>query len=689
MKKRVFTILALFLLFVAYSIGFSKTMICDITSQYSAAQNVFKETTGVNDFASKFGINLIDQRVLWITNSNTDWQGYLVEIPAKSDFPSVEDVKNFLNDFTVIDVKTGKSVHSQYAVFLSNLFYLFNSRIFFGKNGEISIYYNPSPSLISQSAENWKEMLKDYKNYKEIANTLSKTSNILRWLGFTQESLNVTFSLLTGTFDIGSVALDISELGLTEAQYHVLTKAMDELNYNISHNSDVLKEVGALSGDLDTVKSIMGVGSSLNKGKSLLDIYDGLKGYFIKRDLTLAFGNKWIKSVNNYIGKGGFLTEKAREALKSSNNLLKGAMGAISGLIKTNTSGAIINGAKMSLDIRVMLYLIDNLEETLSEIAPVTSSEMNQKGLNKKDCLDEKELEEFTTKFVEFEVLNSVFLNEMSKYDNAEGISSIQRFMSLFDFKHKQREKRLEKLSTESVETVRIFEAALEKETTGFQVHKKLPEKKKVNTQIPAFFDDFSNGMSALRLFGSPQPQIVNVHGKTNVFDNMGDSWCESGAITNQKFDFSKGGTILSEIYLEADNINGCWVQITLGLSNGELCTSGDCANDEMQHWTTATFGMVGYACGGPAPGHSYIGATGLSWYRFNADAYTNGWHILKSVIEPSGFVKVYIDNTYVGETSEAIPANLLSNSYLYVGGRSSGYGGKAYIKWVKVDLNH
>jgi hypothetical protein len=202
--------------------------------------------------------------------------------------------------------------------------------------------------------------------------------------------------------------------------------------------------------------------------------------------------------------------------------------------------------------------------------------------------------------------------------------------------------------------------------------------------------DNFSNGFQGLTLFGNPRPTIVKAHGENDVFDNMGDEWCESGAITNQIFDFSNGGVISAGVYLEVDDVSGCWVEDIIGLSNGQLYDSGDCANDGMQRWVTGDFGMYGYACWttpGTYQGHSYIGAAGLNVYNFNADKYTNGWHILKSVIESNGLVKVYIDDVYVGESDKAISETLLKNAHVYIGGRSSGVGGKAYVKWVKVSV--
>jgi len=201
--------------------------------------------------------------------------------------------------------------------------------------------------------------------------------------------------------------------------------------------------------------------------------------------------------------------------------------------------------------------------------------------------------------------------------------------------------------------------------------------------------DDFSNGFTDWTLFGSPQSQIVDVQGRTDVFDNNGDGWCNSGVVSDQMIDISNGVVISSDVYLQVDDLGGCWVHNRLGLTNRVVYDSGDCLGDGFKHLALANFYLIGDACGG-APvdkrQHSYINGWKMDNYAFVADSYVNGWHTLKAIIDTQFYVHIYIDNVFVGRSSEPIPLEYRTNPYLYLGARSSGYGGKAYMDWVKVE---
>jgi len=83
------------------------------------------------------------------------------------------------------------------------------------------------------------------------------------------------------------------------------------------------------------------------------------------------------------------------------------------------------------------------------------------------------------------------------------------------------------------------------------------------------FEDDFS----ALNLdnwspFGSPSPRVLaSVEGRSGVFDNNGDSWCNSGVVSKDTFSFPNGLTMESDIYVKVTNMAGCWDDAVIGLT--------------------------------------------------------------------------------------------------------------------------
>ncbi len=200
------------------------------------------------------------------------------------------------------------------------------------------------------------------------------------------------------------------------------------------------------------------------------------------------------------------------------------------------------------------------------------------------------------------------------------------------------------------------------------------------------FQEDFSNGFDRWKLFGSPQSKIVDlIDGKKNVFDNNGDDWCSSGAVSKQKVNLSDGGTIEADIYLKVSDYSGCWVEGAFGLSNGKEISSGDCANDGYHSKILGEIVMIGDACWASSENerrHIYI--SGSDFNKVKDDTLANGWHKLKTVIDNNGYYTVYVDGKYIGKSNKAISKEYL-NGYLYLGNRSSNNGGKAYIDNLKV----
>ncbi len=84
----------------------------------------------------------------------------------------------------------------------------------------------------------------------------------------------------------------------------------------------------------------------------------------------------------------------------------------------------------------------------------------------------------------------------------------------------------------------------------------------------PVFFDDFASGTQKWTLYGDPAPAwVAGAYGRTGLFDNNGDSWADSGAVSAQTFDLSRGFTIASDVYVTFPNLGGCWNGPSIGVA--------------------------------------------------------------------------------------------------------------------------
>lgn len=212
------------------------------------------------------------------------------------------------------------------------------------------------------------------------------------------------------------------------------------------------------------------------------------------------------------------------------------------------------------------------------------------------------------------------------------------------------------------------------------QIQVKIADSNNASIQLS---DDFSQGFSNWIQFGSPSSQIVDIHGKSKTYDNNGNSFCNSGIISKESIDISKETEIQAEVFMQVDNYNGCWVEIIIGLSHGDRPSSGVCINEDFTFWPLVSYKIIGDQCW-QAPSdkkrHTFIDGGGFDSYHFKADSLVNNWQTLKVVIDADKYADIYIGDTHVGKSNTPIDSVFQNAPKLYLGGRSSGLGGKVYL---------
>lgn len=207
------------------------------------------------------------------------------------------------------------------------------------------------------------------------------------------------------------------------------------------------------------------------------------------------------------------------------------------------------------------------------------------------------------------------------------------------------------------------------------------------------FTDDFNSGFGNWNLYGSPSPVLLpSFGGRTGVFDNNGDSTCDSGIATKNTFSFPNGGVITSDVYLWITNWGGCWgsSEISITRDKDPYWTHPSCPGEGYYDGATVSLAGIGDACWATPSQyrrHAYVQCSILAedgtgegnGYSFVADSYVNGWHTLKMVVDPDRHVSCYIDNNLVYKTLKKIDPVVLQDKRIQLGRRSSGSIGKAY----------
>jgi hypothetical protein len=233
------------------------------------------------------------------------------------------------------------------------------------------------------------------------------------------------------------------------------------------------------------------------------------------------------------------------------------------------------------------------------------------------------------------------------------------------------------------------------------------------------FEDDFRElNLNTWIPFGSPSPRVLaSAEGRTGVFDNNGDGWCNSGVVSKDNFSFPNGCTMESDIYLDVTNIAGCWNSPVIGLTRQNKPTGeGVCPSESYPMGVIFGIEYDGDACWGTPEEkrrHAYFNIglytedgtwESVSWLNadfniglytedgtwesvswLNADNYTDAWHNFKIAVGSDRIVKFYVDNELIYTSKKRINETVLQEKKIFLGIRSSGSAGKSYHDYVKV----
>ena len=215
------------------------------------------------------------------------------------------------------------------------------------------------------------------------------------------------------------------------------------------------------------------------------------------------------------------------------------------------------------------------------------------------------------------------------------------------------------------------------------------------------FEDTFDSGLDNWVPFGSPSPRVLaSVEGRNGVFDNNGDSWCDSGVVSKDTFSFPNGFTMESDVFVRVTNKAGCWDAAVIGLTkeNAPYWDHPNCPGEGYYTGLAFSIVYVGDACWAAPPEkrrHAYFRISlytedgtgeGPGSYAINADDYINGWHNLKIVVGEDRFVSFYCDDNLIYKSKKRIHEDILLDKKIYLGQRSCGWSaGKAYHDYITV----
>lgn len=208
--------------------------------------------------------------------------------------------------------------------------------------------------------------------------------------------------------------------------------------------------------------------------------------------------------------------------------------------------------------------------------------------------------------------------------------------------------------------------------------------------------ENFESGLNEWVQYGSPAPIVVeSIYGHSKVFDNNGDASYASGAYSKNSVDISNGGSVEADIYVDFNNLSGCWATATLELTReSEPVTSSTQSPANAIMWAMGSYGDACWATDAQYRQHSWFTFRVLTedgtWdavpnYTISADAYVSGWHKAKMNVLPDKRVEFLIDDTLLWTSTEPVADEYLQGKKIALGSRSSGSAGKVYHDNIKV----
>ena len=226
------------------------------------------------------------------------------------------------------------------------------------------------------------------------------------------------------------------------------------------------------------------------------------------------------------------------------------------------------------------------------------------------------------------------------------------------------------------------------------------------------FEDDFTRGLGLWEPFGEPEPMVLrDTLERPAVFDNHGDGDCNSGALSADVFDLSRGFTLEAELRLDVTNLAGCWVSADLAVARettdhqclsepepsdmvrfgvhyvGDACWNARMYPRQLRHaWVVVSinteFGE--YATWAERPPSVNFVTT------LPGDELLDAWHRFTIRVDAEGWADYLID----GRRFTRAPGRLTPRSgedwtraRVMVFGRSSGSAGRAYATRVRLSV--
>jgi hypothetical protein len=214
----------------------------------------------------------------------------------------------------------------------------------------------------------------------------------------------------------------------------------------------------------------------------------------------------------------------------------------------------------------------------------------------------------------------------------------------------------------------------------------------------PPFVDCLDDSvLASWSRWGQPSPRWWPiVHDRQGIFENNGDANYQSGAITNGVFDLAGGFVLESDVYLEVTDLQGCWVSADIGIGETQpaswggfdaqirlgLAMIGEACETTPPQWRQHAYAMGYYASNA---GMVNFGNPEMGGELFRVDSLTNGWQSLSIVVSAaSHFPDFYVGSHLVFTGTAPLADSLFSAPMpLYLGTKSSGFGGRAYHDWI------